>query len=407
MYLAKISGQDDQVILNTQWFTTEIIGSVFAGFQFEEQQRILRPQQLYTLSELQEIFTEEIEGTRLLALLDDMDLVHKTNDGKFLIPGKLPEKAEEVKWNVQDAYLVKGISIRCADDIDIFNPSVFPCVQKKILDVHREATVVSRTAIRCTLAASVDIFVQLTKHQDAINIAVRCDDEKSVKEAYGHLTDTVELIELELSEKSAGTNLRRCYISQEALRQADSLEDVWSFTEDDLVKAEKEDGMVRRDERTRPEDITKILFEGHDNILLRKLGPKCWVGWLPVDVMSDCFGRLDAKNEWLEDYTSVARLLGIPDFEMQRILDQSKIRDESVTHNLIKRWCEKNKKKMTIEMFRSVLDRLCLEDNADALKVIDRVIEKYPGKVSYTFFQQADHSDFDIKILCIQLLPEK
>ncbi|XP_072044371.1 death-associated protein kinase dapk-1-like [Amphiura filiformis] len=380
VYWAKCEGKPDQLILNTQWFMSEIIGMAFAGDEFAGQLKTLLPNQsFYSLPELREFFTEKMDTTQLLALLNHMDLVHETEDGRFLLPGKLPLHGKEVTWNAREAYAVKGVRMECAEEIDIFNPSVFPCVQKKMLDERKGSTIVSRTAVKCTLDL-VDIFVQLGKHKEAISVAVMCQDENSMNAAHASLEQTIELIEDELQEKSAGTSLQKCYISHAALRKSENLETVWGFTAQSLVAAEEGDGLVRKDASTRPEDIAEILFQGYDVSILIKLGPKCRYEWLPVDAAKRCFSRLDAIHKWREDYRSVARLLGIPDFQMSQILDQSKSDRQSVTCGLIKEWCKKKEKKMTIGMLRTMVSRLSLEDNVDALQAIDDVIETCPGK---------------------------
>ncbi|XP_072043473.1 uncharacterized protein [Amphiura filiformis] len=256
-----------------------------------------------------------------------MDLVHETEEGLFLMPGKLPLHGKEVTWDVHEACDVKGVSIECEADTDIFNPSVFPTILKKMLDARKGATVVSRMAVKCTLE-----FV----------------DEPIAKDA---------------------TSVR-----------SKNLEDVWSYKEENLVEAEGGDGLVRKDASTRPEDVTKIIFKGYDNVVLRRLGSRCRYDWLPVDAAKRCFSRLDVISEWREDYRSVARLLGIAEFEMERIIKLSENRDQSVTCNLIRQWCEKNGTNMTIGMLRKLLCRLSLEINVDALEAIDEVIESYPGK---------------------------
>ncbi|XP_072042915.1 death-associated protein kinase dapk-1-like [Amphiura filiformis] len=394
VYWAKFTGKEDQVILNTQWFTTEIIGSAFAGSQFASQFKILQPQAFYSLSELSSFFTKKMETDQLLALLNHMDLVHETGDGRFLIPGKLPQDGEEVSWDVRNACGVKGYSIECAEEIDLFNPSVFPCITKKMLDKHQEATIVSRTAIKCLLGV-VDVFVQISKHKQAINVAVVCKEQSAMKAAYDLLQNTVGLIEVELFEKSAGTNLRRCFISHDALCQSENLEDVWSVTEERLIEAERRDGLVRRDAAT-AEDVANIIFKGYDDTILRNMGPACRCEWLPVDAVERCFGRLDVVHEWREDYRSVSRLLRIEDYEQEQVIKQSESQHESVTCNLIKKWCKKNERKMTIGLLRNLLSRLSLEDNVDAIRVIDDVIDQYPGKGLKADDEGKESHDFGI-----------
>ncbi len=322
-----------------------------------------------------------MDTLQLLALLDHMDLVHETEDGMYLMPGKLPLHGDEVGWDVKEAYDVKGISIVCADEIDIFNPSLFPCIQKKLLDEHRGSTVISRSTVKCTLQF-VEVLVQLSKHKEAISVAVMCRNEKALKDAYRYLEYTVGLIETELFKKSAGTNFDRCYISQIALRRSINLDNVWGYKEDDLVEAEQTDGLLRKDPGTRPEDITTIVFKGYEDVVLKRFGAKCRYDWLPVDAVKRCFNRLDVINEWLEDYRSVAKLLRLADYEVEQVVKRSESQHRSVTSDLIQEWCDKTKRKMTIGMLRKLLSRMGLVDNVDALQAVDEVIEMFPGMVS-------------------------
>ena len=386
VYLAEFADKEDQVILNTQWFTTEIIGAAFAGDEFDSQLKTLPKQHLYSQKELSEFFTEKMDVDQLLALLNHMDLVHVTEEKKFLLPGKLPDHGPKIVVKPAEGYEVKGISIECAEKIDMFNPRVFPHLEKKILDERKGFAIATRLTVKYA-AGSSDIFIHHPKHKRAINIAVIYHGTKFMKGAHSDLEYAVEYIESELREKSPGTNLRRNYISQTAICQNENLEDVQSFTEENIVEAEQKDGLVRRDAASRPEEVTDLLFKGYDTLVLRRLGTGCRCEWLPAEAVRKIFGPLDVENRWREDYRSVAKVLKIPDHEVKKLVKESESRHESVTSNLIKEWCVTNGRKMTIRMLRSLLSDLSLEDNIDAMKALDAIIDRFPAKVRQFLFQ--------------------
>ena len=380
VYLAKFPDKEDQVILNTQWFTTEIIGAAFAGEEFRKQFKTLPNKHLYSQQELRDFFTEKMDVDQLLALLNHMDLVHETEDKKYLLPGKLPDHGPEIVVNPVEGFEVKGISIECAEEIDMFNPSVYPCLEKKILDERKGFAEATRLTMKYAVGSS-EIFIHHPKHKQAINVAVVYQGTEFMEDAYTNLEYAVEFIESELREKSPGTKLRRSYISQTAICQNKNLEDVQSFTEENIVEAEQKDRLLRRDVSSRPEKVNDLLFKGYDKLLLRRLGTDCRYEWLPAEAVKRIFGRLDVENRWREDYRSVAKVLKVPDHEVKRLVEESKSRRESVTSRIIKEWCVTNKKKMTIGMLRRLLRDLSLEDNIDAMKALDEVIDNFPARV--------------------------
>ena len=380
VYLAEFADKEDQVILNTQWFTTEIIGAAFAGEEFRQQFKTLPNQLLYSQQELRDFFTEKMDVDQLLSLLNHMDLVHETEDKKYLLPGKLPDYGPEIVVNPGDGYEVKGISIECDQEIDMFNPRVFPHLEKKILDERKGFAIATWQTVKYAVGSS-EIFIHHPKHKRAINVAVVYQGTKSMKDAHTDLEYAVEFIESELREKSPGTNLRKCYISQSAIYQSKNLEDVQSFTEDNIVEAEQNDGLVRRGAASRPEEVTNLLFKGYDKLVLRRLGTESRYEWLPAEAVKKIFGPLNVENKWREDYRSVAKVLKIPDHDVKQLLKGSESRQESVTSNLIKEWCVTNGRKMTIGMLRRLLRDLSLEDNIDAMKALDEVIDNFPGRV--------------------------
>ncbi|XP_072020237.1 death-associated protein kinase dapk-1-like [Amphiura filiformis] len=374
VYLAEFDEHDDQVILNTNWFMTNIIGAAFAGKEFAKQQVHLPDQPYYTLEELRAFFMKKIDTPRLLAILDLMGLVHETEDQKYLLPGKLPSEGSEVEWDPQRDD-VKGISIECASETDIFNPNLYPSVQKKILDANRRSSAVSRSTVKYA-RGSVTVLVRLTKHKRSINIAAKCPDKDSVGACYESLHEASDLIQSEIFDRSPGTDLNVNYISHESLQTSTNLEDVLTYSKDSLMQAEKDDdGFVAR--LRNPADVTtKILFPGYDKMFLQEFGVDCRYEWLPMDTITRCFRIMDG------DYRAVGKALRIESDVINDIAEDSKRHKESPTDNIIKRWCKKNKRKMTIGMLQKLLSRPSLAANEDALRAVEEVIQALEAKHS-------------------------
>ena len=379
MYVAEFTEREDQLIVDTQWFTTNIIGAAFAGKEFARQFQTLPDQPLYTLEELRSFFTEMEDTSKLLALLDDMDLVHETAGKDYLLPGKLPENAQQVEWNAQDAYDVKGMSIECATNIDIFNPNVFPCLQKKILDNHGGSSSATRFALIFS-EGPITVLVQQTKHKRLVNIAAKCPSKETRGACYNTLQRVVDMVLLQIVGRSPGTNFRLTFISHKSLKRSKNLEDVVTYTKASLTLAEREEnGFVVRHGKS--EEVTKILFQGYETMFLQEFGLECRYDWLPVDIICRCFDRLDRINTWGEDYRAVGKLLAIPQHEVDKIAEESKLQKESITDNIIKAWCIKQKRKMTIGMLQKLLYHLSLVANEDALNAIDELLDRYKTKV--------------------------
>ncbi|XP_072020301.1 uncharacterized protein [Amphiura filiformis] len=370
VYWAEFVENEDQVILDTHWFTTNVIGAAFAGQEFETQFPVLPNKTQYSLEELSAYFTDEIDTLQLLGLLGHMDLVHKTKDNMYLWPGKLPKDTPEIVWEAENTY-VRGKSIECVADIDIFNPNVYPSVQKKLLDENKYPRV-SRSAVIYEDGA-VKVLVQMTKTKRAINIAAMCSDKDDIEACSTSLEKAVDRIQSEITEKSPGTSFRVNFISQDSLKTSRNLDDVLTYTRDNLVQAERENSLLKQ--YGKQEEVTKILFPGYDEMFLQEFGAECGYEWLPMDVVTRCFRRLDRINEeWEEDYRAVGKALKIEPDEVDL--------KEQPTNKIIKIWCKKNKRKMTIVMLHKLLSRLSLVTNVDALIAVEELIDKCQTKHS-------------------------
>ena len=340
--------------------------------------KILPDRSSYSKDELCSFFPDDIESSQLLAILDDMDLVHRTGDDRYLLPGKLPETSPEVDWSPRHGFEMRGRTIACMDVIDVYNPSVFPSIQKQILDSHPSSSKVWRGGFSIVFEkVQVRIIGKLTKHKRDIHMVAMysCD---SAQEAHNHLREVVDLVEAELYRKSKGTSLVHRFASRAALRKdKGDLENVWGFTTDEILASEKEFpcGMIRSQHSVDEEDTTELLFKGYDLMPLQELGSSCRYQWLPVEAAAKCFDRLDAiDDKWGENYRALGSALGLQRHEIEKL---GKRQDESPTRNIIEAWCKRNQEKMTIGTLQQLLSRLSLVENEDAMHAIDGVVEKH------------------------------
>ena len=269
LYWAKLTHDEDapsrdQIILDTQWFNAEILGRAFAGEDFSNQFTTLPESLSYTYDELDKIFSKKMETKKVIELLNHMDLLHETENSTFLLPGKLPANAPAVEWakSATDTSAdVKGRSIECKETIDIFSPTVFPCVQKKLLDRYKSTAFASRRTVKF-LMGEVDVLVHLTKSKKKIYIAAK-SPESNRHECYKLIDDTAEIVLSEVISRSQGTDIYEAHISQRALKEKQTLEEVWTFTKEELESAERNTGGVitRKGSMTR-EYVSHILYQG-------------------------------------------------------------------------------------------------------------------------------------------------
>ena len=256
----------DQIILDTQWFNAVIIGRVFAGQEFKDIFPTLEQKSSYTFKDLSTFFAKEVvETDKIIELLDYMDLIHKKADETFLIPGKLSAENPALEWDKPHTQSeeLKGLSIECKEKVDIFSPTVFPCVQKQLLDIHTHTAIVSRQSVKFH-AEEIDVLVHLTKHKRAIHIAAK-SPMNIRRDCYTVLKETARLVMSEVSKRSPGTDVAETHISQIALKESLTLEDVWTYTKKELKEAKlNSKGAIRPKGRMngKIEYVSKILIQG-------------------------------------------------------------------------------------------------------------------------------------------------
>ena len=115
------------------------------------------------------------------------------------------------------------------------------------------------------------VFVKLTKC-NGLSILPSCVLTKIPKtNAAKRLQEVVELIQLVVLERFQGTNIRENFISHRSIKMSRDLEDLTSFTKDDIMRAEEnENGFFKF--HGDPEQLTDILLQGYDTMLLQEFG---------------------------------------------------------------------------------------------------------------------------------------
>ncbi len=377
MYFAELPDREHQIILNTQWFSYDIIGAAFASEDFPVDFKKLPECRVYTRKQLVDFFKTSADIDLLVALLQHVGLLHKCGRDKYIVPGKLPETLDKVCWRKEDEFKeYHGRRLECRQEVDIFAPDVFPCIQTRIME---EMSMIDDTAAfsRSTLKfseGSVEGMIQLSHNKRAINIACRCRGEEDRGPCQSLLDKITRLARLEVIKRSPGTQMEMFYLSPRSLYAHDDLEDVWYYSEEDLTKAETDglDSVVDR-ATGNTDKISSILCMGYDPLFLQVFKAECSVQWVPHTVKKDLYRCLDAQNPKLDDYRSLAEVLGISPTELQEI---EKNNSGSVTHAVIGRFCERGGRKMSLRLLYDILSHPGLVDNADARRILDDLLSE-------------------------------
>ena len=205
-----------------------------------------------------------METQKVIELLDHMDLLHKAKDDTYLLPGKLPADAPAVEWNKSETESeeLKGRSIECKNEVDIFNSTVFPCIQKQLLDKYMSSASVARSTVKFHVGVVV-VLVHITKRKKKIHIAAK-SPMKNRNECYKLVDEIAKRVMSEVSTRSQGTDILDTYISQRALKESQTLEDVWTFTKEELESAMRNTGgAITR--KGKLEYVSDILYQGMFN----------------------------------------------------------------------------------------------------------------------------------------------
>ena len=375
MYFAELLDKEPQVILNTKWFSYDIIGAAFAGEDFPGDFPKLQESRVYNRNQLKNFFNTSADTDLLVALLQHVGLLYKCGHDKFIIPGKLPESLDKVCWRKEREFEeYHGRRVECKHDIDIFAPDVFPCIQTRIMeafDMIDEPASISQSTLKFA-SNSIEGMIQLTRDKRAINIACRCRGDEDRAHCHDILEKVTRQVKLELIKRSPGTQTEMFYMSPRSLYAHDDLEDVWYYSEEDLKKGEKEvRGSVKHRATQNTDKTSAILCLGHDPLFLQILKADCDVKWVPRAVKKDLYHCLDVKSQKRSDYRSLAEVLAIPIDEVQQM---ERTVSTSLTQAVFDSYCEREDDTMSLGMLHNILSHPGLVDNTEAVKILDKLL---------------------------------
>ena len=365
------------MILNTNWFSYNIIGAAFANEDFPGDFEKLPQRLVYDRNQLKKFFKTSADIDLLISLLQHVGLLHKCGTNKYIIPGKLPEIHDKVSWRKEDEFKeYYGRRLECEQDVDMFAPDVFPCIQTRVMeefDMIDDPATISRPTLKF-VSESVEGMIQLTQDKRAVNIACRCRDEKDRGHCHDILVRVTRLVQLELIKRSPGTQVKMHYLSPKCLLSVDDLGEVWYYKEEDLhQEAIKGRDIVRHRSTGNTEKITSILCLGYDPLFLQSFGAACSIEWVPQRVMKEIYQCLAVKRSTRDDYRSLAEVLHIPEDDLQEIELGS---PTSMTQAVISSYCERERKQMSVGMLHNILSHPGLVDNAKALRTLNDLLSE-------------------------------
>ena len=107
------------------------------------------------------------------------------------------------------------------------------------------------------------MLVHLTKRKKEIHIAAKSNMINRYK-CYKLVDEIAERVMFEVLNRSQGTDISETYISQRALKENQTLEDVWTFTKEELERAKRNtSGAITR--KGKMESVFDILCQGRFN----------------------------------------------------------------------------------------------------------------------------------------------
>ena len=183
--------------MNIQWLCFNVIGKVLAGEEFPSHFKKLPDRPVYSKEELRK-FLEAGEGLDFdftVFLLEHLKILFTTDDGKYLIPSKLPSSLPPIQLQKNDNSKLYGIRVECVNESDMFSPNLFPNIHLDMLESNPESqgqANYSNSAIK--FVSPVEGMIQETDMKKGINVAVVCKEEKDIPQAHVQLHSYVIVI---------------------------------------------------------------------------------------------------------------------------------------------------------------------------------------------------------------------
>ena len=169
------------------------------------------------------------------------------------------------------------------------------------------------------------------------------------------------------------------------LRKLDvTLENVSSYYQEDIEKAESNDGFVCHKDSS-IEYITDIMIVGHDDTFIRKQGINCDFKWMLKDQKDEFLDEMDDINDkpLHRDYRSLVQVLNISKSKVKRSEMRYRDHQESVTEQLLKHWSENTGKRITFQMMLTMLRHPGLVGNKTAAECVEKTLAKCGHKVRF------------------------
>ena len=183
--------------MDIQWLCFNVIGKVLAGEEFPSHFQKLPNKPVYSKEELKKFLATRkgLDFDLTVLLLEHLKILFITDDGKYLIPSKLPPSLPSLQLEKNENSKLYGIRVECVDESDMFSPDLFPNIHLDMLECNPESqgqANYSNSAIR--FVSPVEGMIQETDMRKGINVAVVCKEEKDMPKIHAQLQSYVILI---------------------------------------------------------------------------------------------------------------------------------------------------------------------------------------------------------------------
>ena len=127
------------------------------------------------------------------------------------------------------------------------------------------------------------------------------------------------------------------------------------------------------------------MIAGHDDTFIRRQGISCDFKWMLKNQKDAFLSEMDSINDkpLLQDYRSLAQVLGIPNSKVQQMEIQNKDQQKSMTEEILKYWCNKTGRRMTFELMLTMLRHPGLVGNRTAARSVENTLAECGHKVDW------------------------
>nr|XP_006813118.1 PREDICTED: uncharacterized protein LOC102806842 [Saccoglossus kowalevskii] len=345
IHFKDVAIRGDVIILVSMWLCYRIIGPMLASDEFIQFSNRLPNQEVYTTSEIAEVFEKSFDVPLILHLLEKLELLFlfkpdpegDTTNNQYIIPTLLPYEMPQEQWEMGDYKNHKGRSIKCHQANDMFLPLLFCKVQTRLYHMFEELgfppSGIWKNGIK--LCHGVEGLVHLTSNKRAIHIIVRGESNQDTGRCYQLIDKVTQCIYAVRNEISPGCNVDQVILSPRSIKMYQDPGKVASYSNDVIHDAVVQNIEVYHKEKGWSEKVEDLLCPGFDPTFLKELQYQCDIKWLLHDTKEELINMLEVEREDSHDHRMMARYMGISNDERRAMARNP---ERKVTEQLFEKW---------------------------------------------------------------------